>query len=204
MLHSNQPNLTTHTGSLPRPACSDSPVRPARRRRSGRPAAIEGKEKLRPAMSCEQLPPASMSEQWRAAAGGVFPLRPSPHDRLRRHLDGWVTRRGHTTLSPVPGPGAAAADGLGPRSATRGHASLWPPARLPRSTPVRWEAECDEFQAALSEIGRPGFAEPFMTAPSPGIIAAAMRNEHYDTEDAYLAALGGGWVLHVEYEAIVW
>ncbi len=46
-----------------------------------------------------------------------------------------------------------------------------------------------------------GFAEPFMTAPSPGIIAAAMRNEHYDTEDAYLHALGQA--LRVEYEAIV-
>ena len=31
-----------------------------------------------------------------------------------------------------------------------------------------------------------------MTAPSPGIIAAAMQNEYYDTEEAYLAALGRG------------
>ena len=45
------------------------------------------------------------------------------------------------------------------------------------------------------------FAEPFMTAPSPGIIAAAMRNAWYDTEDAYLAALGRA--LQVEYETIV-
>jgi len=60
-------------------------------------------------------------------------------------------------------------------------------------------AECDEFAAAMQEVG--WFAEPFMTAPSPGIIAAAMRNEYYDTEDAYLAALGEA--LRVEYEAIV-
>jgi 5-methyltetrahydropteroyltriglutamate--homocysteine methyltransferase len=46
-----------------------------------------------------------------------------------------------------------------------------------------------------------GFAEPFMTAPSPGIIAAALLNEYYDTEDAYLRALGRA--LQVEYEAIV-
>jgi 5-methyltetrahydropteroyltriglutamate--homocysteine methyltransferase len=63
------------------------------------------------------------------------------------------------------------------------------------------EAECDEFQATMDEIGAPGFAEPFMTAPSPGIIAAAMRNEHYDSESAYLAALGKA--LQVEYESIV-
>ena len=53
---------------------------------------------------------------------------------------------------------------------------------------------------AGSEPGA-GFAEPFLTAPSPGIIAAAMRNEYYDTMDAYLAALGEA--LRVEYETIV-
>jgi 5-methyltetrahydropteroyltriglutamate--homocysteine methyltransferase len=62
-------------------------------------------------------------------------------------------------------------------------------------------AECDEFRATLQEIGGAGFAEPFMTAPSPGVIAAAMRNAWYDTEDAYLGALGRA--LRVEYEAIV-
>ena len=45
------------------------------------------------------------------------------------------------------------------------------------------------------------FVEPFLTAPSPGIIAAAMKNEYYDTEEAYLAALADA--LRVEYEAIV-
>ena len=40
-----------------------------------------------------------------------------------------------------------------------------------------------------------------MTAPSPGIIAAGMKNEYYDTEAAYLAALAAA--LQIEYEAIV-
>ena len=62
------------------------------------------------------------------------------------------------------------------------------------------EAECADFRAALDAC--PGaFAEPFMTAPSPGIIAAAMRNRWYDTDDAYFAALGRA--LQVEYETIV-
>ena len=43
--------------------------------------------------------------------------------------------------------------------------------------------------------------EPFLTAPSPGIIAAAMKNEYYDSEEAYLAALGKA--LRIEYEAVV-
>ena len=45
-----------------------------------------------------------------------------------------------------------------------------------------------------------GFVEAFLTAPSPGIVAAAIRNEYYDTEDAYLTAIGRA--LQVEYEAI--
>ncbi|MDE2006929.1 MAG: hypothetical protein KGI51_10210 [Rhodospirillales bacterium] len=68
------------------------------------------------------------------------------------------------------------------------------------------EAECTDFAAALADAslseGAGGkFAEPFLTAPSPGIIAKAMRNRWYDTEDAYLAALGAA--LAVEYRAIV-
>src|SRR5215469_11957139 len=62
------------------------------------------------------------------------------------------------------------------------------------------EAECADFQAALNETGT-RFVEPFVTAPSPGIVAAAMKNEHYDTEDAYLDALGAA--LKPEYETIV-
>lgn len=61
-------------------------------------------------------------------------------------------------------------------------------------------AECDFFKDVLEE--NPGaFAEPFMSAPSPGIVAMAVRNEHYDTLASYLSALGEA--LKVEYEAIV-
>ncbi len=60
--------------------------------------------------------------------------------------------------------------------------------------------ECETFQAAMDAA--PGaFAEPFMTAPSPGIVASAMRNEHYASDEDYLAALAEA--LRVEYEAIV-
>jgi 5-methyltetrahydropteroyltriglutamate--homocysteine methyltransferase len=62
------------------------------------------------------------------------------------------------------------------------------------------ETECIDFQTALDAVtGR--YTEPFMTAPSPGIIAAAMRNRWYDSDEAYLAAVGRA--LQVEYEAIV-
>jgi 5-methyltetrahydropteroyltriglutamate--homocysteine methyltransferase len=60
--------------------------------------------------------------------------------------------------------------------------------------------ECRYFNTVLAD--NPGvFVEPFMSAPSPGILATAVRNEHYDTLANYLAALGRA--LQVEYEAIV-
>jgi 5-methyltetrahydropteroyltriglutamate--homocysteine methyltransferase len=62
------------------------------------------------------------------------------------------------------------------------------------------DTECSDFRTSLDKSGNP-FVEPFVTAPSPGIVAAALRNDHYATGEAYLAALGEA--LRVEYEAIV-
>jgi 5-methyltetrahydropteroyltriglutamate--homocysteine methyltransferase len=60
--------------------------------------------------------------------------------------------------------------------------------------------ECDDFAAALeSSAGR--YAEAFLTAPSPGIVATIVNNEHYDSLESYLAAIGAA--LRIEYEAIV-
>jgi 5-methyltetrahydropteroyltriglutamate--homocysteine methyltransferase len=62
------------------------------------------------------------------------------------------------------------------------------------------EEECGDFRAALDR--RPGaFVEPFLTAPSPGIIVGAMKNEYYDSEEAYLAAVAAA--LKIEYDAVV-
>ncbi len=62
------------------------------------------------------------------------------------------------------------------------------------------ETECRDFKEVLAATPNV-FAEAFMNAPSPGIVAAAIKNEYYDTMAAYLAALGEA--LRVEYEAIV-
>jgi 5-methyltetrahydropteroyltriglutamate--homocysteine methyltransferase len=61
-------------------------------------------------------------------------------------------------------------------------------------------AECADFRAALDDANG-GFTEGFLTAPSPGIIASIVQNEHYDTFERYLDALSAA--LQVEYEAIV-
>ncbi len=59
--------------------------------------------------------------------------------------------------------------------------------------------ECRFFRETLEQNGNP-FVEAFLTAPSPGIVSTAVRNEYYDTQDAYLAALGRA--LQIEYEII--
>ena len=64
--------------------------------------------------------------------------------------------------------------------------------------------ECLDFRHVLNErvdSGKRTFVEAFLTAPSPGIVVAAIKNEYYDTEDAYLEAVGQA--LRIEYEAII-
>jgi 5-methyltetrahydropteroyltriglutamate--homocysteine methyltransferase len=62
------------------------------------------------------------------------------------------------------------------------------------------KAECSDFRQALDAAGSP-FVEPFLTAPSPGMVSAIVKNEHYPNEEAFLAALGSA--LRNEYKAIV-
>jgi 5-methyltetrahydropteroyltriglutamate--homocysteine methyltransferase len=59
--------------------------------------------------------------------------------------------------------------------------------------PIREDAE------RLKKLGG-GFRETFMTAPSPGIVATTLINQHYDSHEAYLMALAEG--LSNEYRAI--
>jgi 5-methyltetrahydropteroyltriglutamate--homocysteine methyltransferase len=66
--------------------------------------------------------------------------------------------------------------------------------------PAAIEAECRDFKEVLA-LTPDIFVESFMNAPSPGIVAAAIKNQHYDTLRDYLRALGEA--LRVEYEAIV-
>ena len=61
------------------------------------------------------------------------------------------------------------------------------------------DQELGQFAELLKREGRP-FAETFATAPSPGIIAAAMEDRFYGDLDQYIDALGAA--LKTEYEAI--
>jgi len=60
-------------------------------------------------------------------------------------------------------------------------------------------AECDAFARLLATQPR-RFAEAFVTAPSPGIVAAALENAHYPDLGSYVDAVAEA--LRPEYEAI--
>ncbi len=72
------------------------------------------------------------------------------------------------------------------------------------SGPVSWkdfsavEADIARAKAAMTEAG---VEEAFMTSPSPGQIARYLKNAHYKSVDEYLDALAG--VMAREYRAIV-
>ncbi|MGA8681409.1 MAG: methionine synthase [Acidimicrobiales bacterium] len=58
-----------------------------------------------------------------------------------------------------------------------------------------------EVDAECASVAGAGFLETFMTAASPGIVAAAMENRHYPTREEYLGAVAAA--LATEYRAIV-
>jgi 5-methyltetrahydropteroyltriglutamate--homocysteine methyltransferase len=66
--------------------------------------------------------------------------------------------------------------------------------------PAAIEKECRDFGGVLKENPNV-FVEGFMNAPSPGIVAAAIKNQYYDSDLKYLEALGEA--LRIEYETIV-
>jgi 5-methyltetrahydropteroyltriglutamate--homocysteine methyltransferase len=209
MLKSDRRILTTHTGSLPRPAAlTELYVRRSQHE------AVD-------AAALDALGKAALAEVVRKQlAAGIDIGNNGEQQReafflyVQRRMSGFGggwTRRPMADIVRYPGYAAAmGVDDTGKRVVSnRG--------RLPQAVgEVHYldraliEAECADFRAALDTAGSGaasggaaggGFAEPFMTAPSPGIIASAMANAWYDTEDAYLAALGEA--LRVEYETIV-
>src|SRR5713226_4080045 len=61
-------------------------------------------------------------------------------------------------------------------------------------------AECDLYERCAGAL-RSGFAEPFMTAASPGVIATIMLDAYYGSHERYVRALARE--MRKEYELIV-
>jgi 5-methyltetrahydropteroyltriglutamate--homocysteine methyltransferase len=61
------------------------------------------------------------------------------------------------------------------------------------------EQECGQLKRLLGQTSG-GYAEAFISAPSPGIIAAGMQNDFYDDLATYVGAIAAA--LRTEYQAI--
>jgi len=61
--------------------------------------------------------------------------------------------------------------------------------------------DTDEVAAECDLVATAPFAQTFMTAASPGIVASAMQNRHYPTMDEYVRAVAAA--LRTEYHYIV-
>jgi 5-methyltetrahydropteroyltriglutamate--homocysteine methyltransferase len=69
--------------------------------------------------------------------------------------------------------------------------------RYINATPI--EQECRQLKRLLDATDR-SFTEAFVSAPSPGIIAAGMQNDYYEDLEAYVRAIAAA--LRTEYAAI--
>jgi len=201
MLRSEHRILTTHTGSLPRPAALTELYA---RRAAGETVdeaamAAAGKAATRDVVRRQLQAGIDIGNNGEQEREAFFLY-------VRHRMSGFGgtwNRKPMADIARYPGYGAwAAAQDNRPSVSNRDGVpkAIGAVEYLDRALV---EAECAEFRSALDAVAAEGlhFAEPFMTAPSPGIIAAAMRNEYYDSDDAYLSALGQA--LQVEYETIV-
>jgi 5-methyltetrahydropteroyltriglutamate--homocysteine methyltransferase len=191
--------LTTHTGSLPRPAAL---TRLYARRARG-----------------EAVDEAAIAEAGRDALARIVPLqldagldvvnngeqqRESFALYLRHRLTGLggeSLRSGWADVDAYPQFKAEfLAQGAAKDAVS--NTSFLPAAvgAVAYKDPSAIAAECAEFRDALApHAGR--FVQAFMTAPSPGIVSSIVQNRHYDTEERYLATLGTA--LRTEYAAIL-
>ncbi len=191
--------LTTHTGSLPRPR--------ALTRLHARRSRGEAVDPAEVAAAAKQAVEAIVPKQ--LAAGIDIPNngeqgRESFVLYLRDRLTGLggSSRRGlFADVKAYP----EFEEEL--RAATGSRESASVTANLPAVVaPIAYvgqaamEAECAEFRAALEAAGKPA-AEAFLAAPSPGIVAAVVQNQHYESDEAYLSALSAA--LREEYAAII-
>jgi 5-methyltetrahydropteroyltriglutamate--homocysteine methyltransferase len=190
--------LTTHAGSLPRPARL---VDLYARRANGEAVdaalvAAEGEAATR-----------RVVELQRAAGVDI----PSNGEQMREAFFLYVQRRmsgfGASWQRPVareladyPQFAQARREALAGRRAVSNFEPPMAVDAIRYIDPSANAAEIRAFKEALAPH-KGAFVDAFITAPSPGIVAMAMKNDHYDSFGDYLAALADA--LRVEYTAAV-
>jgi 5-methyltetrahydropteroyltriglutamate--homocysteine methyltransferase len=180
--------LTTHTGSLPRPADLTAMLETLDAGTAPDPAAFEARVRRAVADVVRQQLEAGVDVVNDGEQGKV-----GYSTYVRHRLTGFGGQAAVPTRADwADFPEAAA------RSERRSTIS-----RPSCNGPIEWkdrgavQKDVENFRAALQGV-QP--TEAFMTAASPGVIAHFLRNEHYPSREAYLARLVD--VMKEEYDAI--
>jgi 5-methyltetrahydropteroyltriglutamate--homocysteine methyltransferase len=193
---SDERMLTTHAGSLPRPAALD-----ALHVRRSRGEAVDPEELARIARAATQAVIARQLEVGIDVGNDGEQSRGSFFTHVAERMTGFGGQSqrpfmrdlvAYPSFLRLKAPDFArdmvnlmtAPQALGPVQSLGGGACA---------------AECAAFAELLAAQPR-RFAESFVTAPSPGIVAAALGNAHYPTLEAYVDAVAEA--LRPEYEAI--
>jgi 5-methyltetrahydropteroyltriglutamate--homocysteine methyltransferase len=190
--------LTTHTGSLPRP-----PHLVSLYTRRWRGEAVDAAELAAAGKAAVRAVVAKQSESGIDIANNGEQQREAFFLHMRDRMSGFGgrwKRPPRADIERYP----AFKDLMERQAAVREAVSVHQPPKVIGDVryidPSTAELEPRDFRETLNDLGA-RFAETFLTAPSPGIIATAVKNEHYDSEESYLIALAEA--LRVEYEAII-
>jgi len=198
MRWSDERILTTHTGSLPRP-----PELTRLYVRRARGEAVDPEEVVRLGKEAVRQIVAKQIENGVDIGNNGEQQREAFFLYVRHRMTGFGSSwkrwpRGDVERYPILKAQMAAM--LAAREAVGNYEPPRAIAEVRYADDSELKTELADFGGVLAATPN-SFAEPFYTAPSPGIIVGAMKNEFYDTEDAYLDAVATA--LKVEYEAIV-
>ncbi len=189
--------LTTHAGSLPRPQAL---IQLLTTQFSG--AAVDEAALTHAA---EEASRASIAHQI-AARLDIINNGEQGRESFFSYVQHRMTGFGGTSTRPIMADITKYPGALARRQQAMGTAERVDLLRAPKAIgeiqyidPKPIEDECRQLRQLLDKKGS-GFTEAFISAPSPGIIAAAMQNEHYENLEAYVNALAAA--LRTEYTAI--
>lgn len=189
--------LTTHAGSLPRPPAL---IQLLTSKFSG--LAVD---EVALAQAAEEASRVSIAQQIEAGLD-IINNGEMGRESFFSYLQHRLTGFGGTSTRPIMADIAKYPGALERRKQAMGTAERVDLLRAPKAIgPVQYinptpiEDECRQLRQLLNEKGG-GFTEAFISAPSPGIIAAAMQNEHYENLEAYVNALAEA--LRTEYTTI--
>ncbi len=190
--------LTTHAGSLPRPARLAS----LHARRFAGEAVDQGEFDAEAAAAVSQAIANQAMAGIDIGNNGEAP-RESYVTYVRERLSGLGRRSAHPMMADM----ARYKGFLALQAPATPAASKVDMAAAPMATgPVAYIgakaiiSECAQLADALEQAGQP-FVEAFVSSPSPGLVALAMQNAHYDSLADYVGALA--LALAEEYRAIV-